>query len=299
MRPGLICALLFSSLLVSGRPGEEIPRGQEIRLWPSGAPGSEGETAPEVSQPSTNPKLPKSFSVVHYPSIFVFLPPSAKMNGMAMVVAPGGGHSQLVIEKEGWQIADWLNKNGIAAFVLKYRLAKAPGSHYTVTGNELADAARAVRLVRSRANDWGVDPKRIGFMGFSAGGEVAALIETRFDAGKATAADPVDRVSSRPDFTVLVYPGTSASPVTVPNNAPPAFLVCADDDPSHVVNSVNLYLDLQKQGVSSEMHIYASGKHGFAMRESTLPVATWPDRLKDWMVDRHLLQWLRPKIGAI
>ncbi|MGH9666564.1 MAG: alpha/beta hydrolase, partial [Bryobacteraceae bacterium] len=210
-------------------------------------------------------------------------------NGAAVVVAPGGGHSQLVIDKEGWDIADWLNKNGIAAFVLKYRLARAKDSHYTVVGDALPDAARAMRTVRRRAKEWGVDPARIGFMGFSAGGEVAALIETRFDSGNDSSADPIDRTSSRPDFAVVVYPGFRPTSITVPKDAPPTFLVCADDDRSHVVTTVNLYLDLEKQGVSSEMHIYASGKHGFGMKPSNLPVATWPDRLKVWMVDRKIL----------
>ena len=126
-------------------------------------------------------------------------------------------------------------------------------------------------------------------MGFSAGGEVAALIETRFDAGSDSAADPIDRTSSRPEFAVVVYPGFRPGTITVPKDAPPTFLVCADDDRSHVVTTVNLYLDLEKQGVPSEMHIYASGAHGFAMRPSALPVATWPDRLKQWMADRKLL----------
>ncbi len=265
-------------------------RGEEVRLWADGAPGSEHETAADVSQPSDNPKLPKRFTVVHSPSIFVFLPSKEKANGTAVVIAPGGGHTQLVIDKEGYEIADWLNARGIAAFVLKYRLARAPGSHYTVERDALADAARGMRIVRSRATEWGLDPARIGFMGFSAGAEVAALIETRFDAGINDAGDPVDRISSRPDFDVIVYPGGLAARLTVPKNAPPAFLVCADNDPSHVVATVNLYLSLQKQGVSSEMHIYASGGHGFGMRPSQLPVATWPDRLNDWMMERKLLK---------
>ncbi len=265
-------------------------RGEEIRLWPNGAPGSEHETAAEISEPSANPKLPKKFSLVHSPSIFVFLAPKEKANGTAVVIAPGGGHTQLVIDKEGYEIADWLNARGIAAFVLKYRLARAPGSHYTVERDALADAARAMRMVRSRASEWGLDPARIGFMGFSAGAEVAALIEARFDAGLNEATDAIDRVSSRPDFNVIVYPGGLAGRLTVPKNAPPAFLVCADNDPSHVVATVNLYLALQKQGVSSEMHIYASGGHGFGMRPSQLPVATWPDRLNDWMLERKLLK---------
>jgi acetyl esterase/lipase len=277
---------VFVLLSVLASAGE---RGGEIRLWPRGAPGAEGETAPEVFQASDNPKLPKRFTVVHYPAIYVFPPPPEKANGTAVVIAPGGGHSQLVIDKEGYEIADWLNKNGVAAFVLKYRLARAQGSHYTVEGSALPDAARAMRTVRSRAREWGVDPARIGFMGFSAGGEVAALIETRFDAGNDSAGDPVDRASSRPDFAVVVYPGFRPGTITVPKNAPPTFLVCADNDPSHVVTTVNLYLDLQKQRVPSEMHIYASGGHGFGMKESPLPVATWPDRLRDWMAERKLL----------
>lgn len=285
MTSRLICGfILLSSLTLA------VERGEEFRLWPDGAPGSEGETAPEAFQPSDNPKLPKKFTVVHYPSIYAFLPPKGRANGMAVVVAPGGGHSQLVIDKEGWDIADWLNKNGIAAFVLKYRLARAPGSHYTVEGAALPDAARAMRLVRHRAKEWEVDPARIGFMGFSAGGEVAALIETRFDKGNDSAADAIDRVSSRPDFAVVVYPGFRPGTITVPKDAPPTFLVCADDDRSHVVTTVNLYLDLEKQGVSSEMHIYSSGGHGFGIKESAKPVASWPDRLTQWMVDRKFLK---------
>jgi acetyl esterase/lipase len=203
----MIAKLILSLALLSGY-ASAIDRGEEIRLWPNGAPGSEGETAPEVFDSSANSKLPKRFTVVHYPSIYVFLPPKEKANGMAVVVAPGGGHSQLVIDKEGWEIADWLNGNGIAAFVLKYRLARAPGSHYTVDRDALADAARAMRTVRSRSAEWGVDPARIGFMGFSAGGELAALIETRFDSGNpGAAADPVERAASRPDFVAAIYPG--------------------------------------------------------------------------------------------
>jgi acetyl esterase/lipase len=278
------CSFLLVSLVALA-----VERGEEIRLWPNGAPGSEGVTAPEVSEPGANPKLPNRFTVVHYPSIFVFLPPKEKANGAGVVIAPGGGHSQLVIAKEGWDIADWCNRNGIAAFVLKYRLARAPGSHYTVQGNALPDAARAMRLVRYHAREWGVDPSRVGFMGFSAGGEVAALIETRFDAGNDSSPDPIERMSSRPDFAVVVYPGFRPGTITVPKDAPQTFLVCADDDRSHVVTTVNLYLDLEKQGVSSEMHIYASGAHGFGMRPSQLPVATWPDRLREWMADRKLI----------
>jgi len=283
MTAKLICGTVLLALAALG-----AERGEEIHLWPNGAPGSEGETAKEVFKTSPNSKPPTNFTVVHYPSVYVFLPPAEKANGAAVVVAPGGGHSQLVIDKEGWAIADWLNAKGFAAFVLKYRLAKAPGSHYTVERDAYADSARAVRLVRSRAKEWGLDPARIGFMGFSAGGYLAALMETRFDAGNDSAADPIERASSRPDFTVIVYPGYPPGSITVPKDAPPAFLVCANDDRSHVVTTVNLYLELEKQNIPAEMHIYGSGGHGFGMKASKLPVATWPDRLSDWFANRKI-----------
>src|SRR5260370_12878350 len=190
MMSKLICtSFLFAAIAVSAE------RGEEIKPWRNGAPGSEGLTAPEVSKPSTNPKYsgwPSNFTVTHYPSIYVFLPPKEKATGAAMLVAPGGGHTQLVIEKEGWEVADWLKSMGIAAFVLKYRLAKAPGSKYTLTEQVYADAARAVRLVRSRAKEWGLDSARIGFAGFSAGGEVAGMIETKIDAGKPRSGEPLE-----------------------------------------------------------------------------------------------------------
>ncbi|MGD1073684.1 MAG: alpha/beta hydrolase [Bryobacteraceae bacterium] len=319
--------LIFSSVMIAGL-AFSAERGEEIKLWPNGAPGSEGITAPEVSKPSVAPqnsKLPGNFTVTHYPSIYVFLPSKEKATGAAMVVAPGGGHTQLVMEKEGWEIADWLNAHGIAAFVLKYRLAKASGVRYTLPNEVYADAARSVRLVRSRAKEWGVDPARLGFIGFSAGGEVAGMIETRFDAGNPDAADPVERFSSRPDFNILIYPfyrpgsvpersvqehpagGGRGGPSTeavnrsieiAPNetfpmrrDAPPVFMVCADDDRSHVEPTVKFYLELEANHIPAEMHIYAFGDHGFALRPAKrpgAPVESWPDRLTDWLADRGI-----------
>lgn len=296
MTARVVCGcFLFAGLALAAE------RGEEIKLWPNGAPGSEGITAEEVSKPSANPKYsgwPGNFTVTHYPSIYVFLPPKERANGAAMVVAPGGGHTQLVIDKEGWEVADWLNSLGIAAFVLKYRLARAPGSKYTLPEHVYADAARSVRLVRSRAREWNLDAARIGFIGFSAGGEVTGMIETRYDAGKPDAEDPIERASSRPDFAVLVYPfyrpgarQADAPPLfPVPKDAPPAFLVCADDDPSHVVPTVKFYLELQANHTPAEMHIYAYGGHGFALRptKKPAPVMTWPERLKDWLAEREI-----------
>lgn len=286
--------LLFASVAYA-------QRGQEIRLWPKDAPGSEGVTAQEVSKPSVSPKnseLAGNYTVTHYPAIHVFLPPKDKATGVAMVVAPGGGHRQLVMEKEGWEIADWLNSNGIAAFVLKYRLAKAEGSKYTLPEEVYADAARAMRTVRSRAKEWNVDPSKIGFMGFSAGGEVAGMIETKFDAGKPDSADPIERASSRPDFNVLVYPWyrpgamkADAEPIfPVPSDAPPVFMICTDDDRSHVEPTVKFYLELEAKKIPTEMHIYSYGGHGFALRPTAKPspVMNWPERLKEWMAERGI-----------
>jgi endo-1,4-beta-xylanase len=295
------CAGLFCGGFLLAGSARAAARGEEIRLWPGGAPGSEGVTAAEVSKPSTDPKyagLPANFTVTHYPSIYVFLPPKEKATGAAIVVAPGGGHTQLVIDKEGWEFADWLNAQGIAAFVLKYRLAKAPGSTYTLPGEVYADAARSVRLVRSRAAEWNLDPKRIGFSGFSAGGEITGMMETRFDAGKPDSPDAVERVSSRPDFTVSVYPAyrpganrPDAPPLfPIPKDAPPAFLVCADDDRSHVEATVKFYLELEANHIPTEMHIYAYGGHGFGLRptKKPAPVMGWTDRLKEWLADQSI-----------
>jgi acetyl esterase/lipase len=297
MKPPItLCLGLFAVCTASA-----ADRGQELKLWPSGAPGSEGITAEEVFKPSTNPKYaawPSNFAVTHYPSIYVFLPPKEKATGAAMVIAPGGGHTQLVIDKEGWEFADWLNSNGIAAFVLKYRLAKAPGSRYTLATDVYADAARSIRLVRSHAKEWGVDPARIGFAGFSAGGEVAGMIETRFDAGQPNAQDPIERMSSRPDFTVLIYPWyrpgankpDDAPLFPIPQNAPPVFMICADDDRSHVEPTVKFYLELEAHRIPAEMHIYASGGHGFGLRptKKVAPVMGWPERLKEWLAERGI-----------
>jgi acetyl esterase/lipase len=299
-------------------------RGEEIRLWAGGAPGSEGITAAEVSKPSVSPKyagLPGNLTVSHHPSIYVFLPPKEKATGVSMIVAPGGGHSQLVMEKEGWEMADWLNERGIAAFVLKYRLARVPGSSYSLPKEVHADAARSVRMVRSRAAQWGIDPRRIGFIGFSAGGEVAGMIGTKFDAGQSDANDPVERFSSRPDFNILIYPyyrPGSAPPrpnrgeaqagpppvpqalipippneaFPIPEDAPPVFMICTTDDPSHVIPTVKFYLELQARRIPAEMHIYESGGHGFGLRPTKTPgapVENWPRQMLQWLVARGIV----------
>jgi endo-1,4-beta-xylanase len=257
----------------------------------------------------------------------VFLPPKDKATGAAMVVGPGGGHRQLVMEKEGWEVADWLNDRGIAAIVLKYRLSRVQGTKYALEKEPYLDSARAMRLVRSRAGEWGIDPKRIGFIGFSAGGEVSGMIGLKYDAGNASAEDPIERVSSRPDFNILIYPyyrpgsapprparvqgdaagtGNAAAPVNpavlpiafneqfpIPPDAPPVFMICTSDDPSHVVPTVQFYLELQAKRIPTEMHIYEYGEHGFGLRPTKKPgspVETWPARMMEWLTAREIVK---------
>jgi acetyl esterase/lipase len=227
---------------------------------------------------------------VHNPTISVYLPPREKATGAAVVICPGGGHRYLAIDHEGTDIARWATNKGAAGFVLKYRLARAEGSKYKVETHALDDAKRAVRLVRSRAAQWGIDPAKVGMIGFSAGGEVAALAGTRFDSGSEGAADPIDRLSSRPSFVVLVYPGIRPETLTVTKETPPTFLVHADDDRLGADRSATFYLALKKAGVPAELHIYTKGGHGFGMRDNHLPVSTWPARLEEWMTERGFLR---------
>jgi len=265
----------------------------EVPLWTAGAPGSEGMTAKEIVEaPNSSHDYLKVWSI-HNPSLTVFLPPREKATGAAVIIAPGGAHSFLAIDIEGYNVARYLNSIGVAGFVLKYRLAREPGSKYKVDVDALADARRAIRLVRSRAEEWHVNPSRVAIMGFSAGGEVAALASTRFEPANPSAADPLDRPSSRPDYQILIYPGIRAENFTVTADTPKTFLLCADNDrgPSNAL--ATLYPMLKKAGVQTEIHVYASGGHGFGIREKPnrpTPVATsWYLRLGDWMADQGLL----------
>ena len=246
----------------------------EIVLWPDGAPGSEGKTGPEKVRIA--PGGDHVVSNINSPSITPFLPSPQKATGAAVIIAPGGGHAELWIDHEGYNPAKWLQGKGIAAFVLKYRLAKDTGSTYTVDGDELADMQRAIRLVRSRANEWGIDTGKIGVMGFSAGGELAALAAMRFDsAGKGS--DLVDRQSARPNFQALIYPGNSGR-FEVANNAPPLFIVGGFKDRTDISEGVaKVYLKYKQAGVSAELHIYSNVGHGFGMRPTNKgAVAGWP-----------------------
>lgn len=265
-----------------------------LPLWMGRAPGALGDSA------------------VDRPTITPFPVPDGRGNGTAVVVLPGGGYQHLAMDHEGYQVARWLNSLGVAAFVVQYRLG--PKYHHPT---ELMDAQRALRTVRARAAQWGVNPARIGIMGFSAGGHLASTAGTHFDGGDPRAPDPIDRVSSRPDFMILGYPvitladpythkgsrqnllGSSPDPALVAllsnetqvtGNTPPTFLMHTSDDATvPVENSILFYQALRRAGVPAEMHIYETGRHGFGLGTGNPALSTWPGQLATWLRARGLL----------
>ena len=253
-----------------------------VLLWPKGAPGSEGKPAEEALRLS--PTGERVLSSVHRPSLTVYLPSKDTATGAAVIIAPGGGHRELWTDHEGHNVAKWLSGRGVAAFVLKYRLAREKESTYTVEGHALADTQRAIRVARSRATEWGIDPERIGVMGFSAGGELAALVSVRNPPPAENPTDPIERLSSKPAFQALVYP---AIPRDMPlsKDTPPAFLVCGENDRQNISQGLpELYLALKRAAASAELHVYAGVGHGFGMRETTKgAVASWTTRFHEWL----------------
>jgi acetyl esterase/lipase len=260
---------------------------QVVFLWPNGAPGSEGKTAAESVREAGADHV---ISSVHRPSITLYLPPKESATGAAVVIAPGGGHSELWIDHEGYNVAAFLSGRGVAGIVLKYRLAREKESTYTIEGQSLADMQRAIRMVRSHAAEWNIDPNRVGVMGFSAGGELAALAATRYDAGTEGAVDPLDRLSSKPAFQALIYPAIPRD-MKLSKETPPAFLACGENDRTNISQGLpELYLALKKAGASAELHVYTGTGHGFGVRPTTKgPVATWTARFYDWLGARGLL----------
>jgi acetyl esterase/lipase len=259
---------------------------QVVILWPRGAPGSEGKTGAEAVRISDQGE--HVVSNVHAPSLSVFLPArNNKATAAGVIVIPGGGHTELWMDHEGYNVAAFLTAHGVAAFVLKYRLARAKHSTYTVEGSALADVQRAIRLVRDRSSEWHVDPGHVGVMGFSAGGELAALAATRSDGGEPSAADPIDRRSSRPAFQALFYP-TIPEGMKLSTETPPAFLLAGSDDRPGISQGIaTLYLALRKAGAPAELHIYDGVGHGFGLRSGNAgPVAEWPKVFVEWLNER-------------
>ena len=274
-------------------PSYQIPLSERVTLWPHGAPGAQG-TAEEDT-----------------PTLTIYPIGGPQKVKTGVVVFPGGGYVHLAMDHEGSQIAAWLNSYGITAFVLRYRLG--PKYHHPI---EIGDGQRAIRYARSRAKDFGIDPQHIGVWGFSAGGHLASSVGTHFDSGKADAADPIDRISSRPDFLILAYPvitfkepflhrgsrdallGSNPSQqlidllsneTQVTADTPPTFLFHTSDDAVvPVQNSLNFYAALRAAKVPAEMHIFEHGPHGVGLARDKPSLSSWPDLLAGWLKERGL-----------
>lgn len=281
-----LCAILFFG--VSATIHAQTTGPQTILLWPDGAPGAKGNED------------------VDKPSLTIYPVNGAERVPTAVIICPGGSYIHLSMEKEGSEVAKWLNERGITAFVLKYRLG--PKYHHPI---EMGDGQRAIRYVRLHAKDYGYDEKRIGIWGFSAGGHLASTTGTHFDSGKADASDPIERQSSRPDFMILAYPvitfttpylhqgsrdnllGKDPDPALiellsnekhVTADTPPTFLFHTTEDKTvPVENSVYFYLALRKAGVRAEIHVYEKGSHGLGLAPGDPVVKSWADRLADWL----------------
>jgi acetyl esterase/lipase len=281
--------VLFIAAITScvfAAPGLAQTTRKIIPLWENGAPGFEGRR--------NEPESAKDYWVknIHNPSLQVFTPPPGTSNGTAVVVCPGGGFRLLVYNAEGVQPAEYLAKLGITVFVLKYRLPREEGTPYSLDKHPREDALRAVRQVRSRAKEYGIDPARVGMLGFSAGGEVVASVAYTSGKGDPNAKDPVDRLDGKPDFQMLIYPGPLGIPETVPADAPPAFLLAANDDPCCGVTTASLLVKYREAKRPVEAHLYTKGDHGFNMgdRSPLQSIKSWPQRMADWLGDNGYLK---------
>ena len=286
MALGLMLALGVSAMVRADDAGKPMV----IDLWPGAAPGETGTVAEEKL--TTKNGTVTSITNVSKPTLSVYRPAADKNSGVAIVVCPGGGYTNLAWDHEGEQVARWLNSIGVTAAVLKYRVPRREG---TPRGEPpiqaLMDAQRAISLVRSKASDWGVDTKRVGVLGFSAGGHLGAWVSTNYDKRAYDAVDDADKTDLRPDFAVLIYAGgvsrrgsDSLTPeIKIDSKTPPTFLVHATNDRSEN-RAALLYLRLAAaRGVPQELHLYATGGHGFECGPAKQPYAAWPQRCEEWL----------------
>ncbi len=276
--------LLLAAPLVAAEP-------MEIPLWEKGAPGFESRKD-EKEHRDVRPNGEYRVTNVHNPTLTVILPPKEKATGAAVVICPGGGHRELWMMHEGINPGQWLADHGIAAFVVKYRLAREKDSPYKIEVHSVQDAQRAIRIVRSRAQEWNVDPNRVGLMGFSAGGETAAMVATAPTDLPPAGSAPIDKLSAKPNFVALVYPGPlGIRDVKVTKDYPPTFMLVGDNDNAGTW-LVNHYLALKKAGVSAELHVYAKTPHGFGVRanKTKKPVDSWLERFKEFLAAEGMLK---------
>jgi acetyl esterase/lipase len=269
-----------------------------LDVWPGVAPGETGAVGEEKVEKS-EPGAAKPFwkvSNVSKPTLAVYKPAKEKDTGAAVIVCPGGGYKVLMMDYEGADAAAWLNSLGVTAIVLKYRLPAKEGEPRF--GPALKDAQRSVSLVRFKAKEWGIDPARIGMMGFSAGGHLSAAVSTNFEKRSYEAKDEIDQVSSRPDFAILIYPGGMVDKekggltpeITVTEKTPPAFMIMSHDDRVNSENCILYYMALKKANVNAEMHIYSAGGHGYGMRPGDKSHNKWIDRAGEWLKERGYLK---------
>lgn len=257
---------------------------QRIPLWASGAPGFESRASiPEESKDYWTRSI-NNPSITYYPAR------PGRETGASVLIMPGGAHEFLVITTEGDHVARWFNERGVSAFVLRYRLFRGKDSPYKFE-NAREDAERAVRLIRSRATEWKLDPKRVGVIGFSAGGELARVTLLSPPVPAPGKGDAIDRLSARPDFGILVFPGPLHGEEKITADSPPLLLTAASDDQCCSQPPIDLLTAYRAAGASAELHLYAAGGHAYNMGETTPLVSLrhWPERITDWMTDRGLL----------
>lgn len=277
-----------------------------IPLWPHGAPGEKGDLPPESDQtkPSDRPVAGKPvirLGNVSQPTITIFSPSKEKQTGAAVLVCPGGGYHILAWDLEGTEVCEWLNSIGVTGVLLKYRVPKRAGLERHAA--PLQDAERAMGMIRERADEFGIDPKRIGVLGFSAGGHLAAALCSTDETRTYPKVDSADETSARPDFAVIVYPGYLTvkdegdklpPELRVGTHTPPTFLVQAQDDSVRVETSLFYYLALKQAKVPAELHIYPTGGHGYGLRPTKDAVTTWPQRAAEWMRSLGMLEKRQP-----
>lgn len=285
--------LAFVGMVTASAVAAERP---VINVWPEKAPGETKEIGPEEFRPGQPKQRPdvQRLTNVSQPTLTLFQPAEAKRNGTAVIVCPGGGYSILAWDLEGTEVAEWLNSLGVTAAVLKYRVPRREGDQANAL--PLMDAQRALSLVRSKSSELGLDPQRIGILGFSAGGNLAAGACLKYAQRTYPKVDSTDEISCRPDFGVLIYPAYlvdaqgALKPEYQPSKeSPPMFFAHAFNDNVTPDSSIALARALKAAGVPAELHIYDGGGHGFGLRKSEFPCHTWPARCGEWLAHRKLL----------
>lgn len=273
---------------------QPAPGHTTLALWPGAAPGAPANPPPEVDTTTAKDNLIAGKSVIRLGNVsaptLTLYTPKGNSTGAAVVVFPGGAYRILAIDLEGTEICDWLNSAGITCVLLKYRVPDS--GPYPKSAGALQDAQRALGIVRAHAAEWHIDPRRIGVLGFSAGAHLAAALSTHFDQRLYDPIDAADKLTCRPDFAVIVYPGYLAiaeqnfapnSEIHVTENTPSSFIVQAEDDTVHVENATVYFLALKNAKVPAELHIYAQGGHGYGLRRTALPVTAWPQLVETWL----------------